>query len=58
MAETPGHPEAFSARRIVVMAAVLVVIGFAVVTLAATLVWRTQEDHPDHDLDAMRRTDT
>jgi multicomponent Na+:H+ antiporter subunit C len=33
-----------------------IVIGFAVVTLAATLVWRTHEDHPDHDLDAMRRT--
>ena len=26
--------------------------------LAATLVWRTHVDHPDHDLDAMRRTDT
>ena len=35
-----------------------IVIGFAVTTLAATLVWRTQQDHGDNDLDAMRRTDT
>lgn len=35
-----------------------VVIGFAVTTLAATLIWRTQQDHDDNDLDAMRRTDT
>ena len=35
-----------------------IVIGFAVIALAATLVWRTQVDHPDNDLDAMQRTDT
>ncbi len=35
-----------------------IVIGFAITALATTLVWRTQTDHPDNDLDAMRRTDS
>ena len=35
-----------------------IVIGFAVTALAAALVWRTQVDNPDNDLDAMRRTES
>ena len=35
-----------------------IVIGFAVTSLAAGLVWRTQTDHPDNDLDALERTES
>ena len=35
-----------------------IVIGFAVTSLAAGLVWRTQIDHPDNDLDAQRRSES
>lgn len=35
-----------------------IVIGFAVTSLAAALIWRTQRDHPDNDLDELQRTET
>ncbi|MDJ0764057.1 MAG: NADH-quinone oxidoreductase subunit K [Myxococcota bacterium] len=35
-----------------------IVIGFAVTALAAGLIWRTQADHPDNDLDAMNRSES
>jgi len=55
-AEAPAAATADPVPQALVLTAI--VIGFAVTTLAAALIWRTQRDNPDNDLDALRRTET